>query len=86
MALALDMVEGRRVNRAAVDRRAAALAATRSVKKQWQAAWLVNAVRLVDLTTLAGDDTAAASAASAPRRAGRSRRISSTRWGWPISR
>jgi deoxyribose-phosphate aldolase len=27
------------------------------VKKDWQAAWLVNAIRCIDLTTLAGDDT-----------------------------
>jgi deoxyribose-phosphate aldolase len=31
--------------------------ARRSVKKEWQAAWLVNAIRCIDLTTLSGDDT-----------------------------
>ncbi|WP_349581675.1 deoxyribose-phosphate aldolase [Sulfitobacter sp. NFXS29] len=59
MPLALDMFEGHAVNRSAAERRAASLGGRRSVKKQWQAAWLVNAVRLIDLTTLAGDDTAA---------------------------
>jgi len=45
------------VNKAAADRRAASLAARRSVKKEYQAAWLVKAIELIDLTTLAGDDT-----------------------------
>nr|WP_161785445.1 deoxyribose-phosphate aldolase [Palleronia rufa] len=52
------MFEGIRVNRPAAEKRAAAFGARRSVKKLHQAAWLVNAVRLIDLTTLAGDDTA----------------------------
>ncbi|OWU72084.1 deoxyribose-phosphate aldolase [Roseovarius sp. 22II1-1F6A] len=58
--IALDpaMFEGHAVNRSATERRAATLGARRSLKKQHQAAWLVNAVRLIDLTTLAGDDTA----------------------------
>src|SRR3546814_10564104 len=38
-------------------RRAASLAARRSVKKEYQAAWLVQAIRCIDLTTLGGDDT-----------------------------
>jgi deoxyribose-phosphate aldolase len=50
--------ESRSVNLSAAQRRAASLGARRSVKKQWQAAWLVNAIRCIDLTTLAGDDTA----------------------------
>ena len=48
-----------RVNRSAVERRAATLVTRRTVKRDWQAAWLVQAVRLIDLTTLAGDDTPA---------------------------
>ncbi|ATI43423.1 deoxyribose-phosphate aldolase [Pacificitalea manganoxidans] len=58
--IALDpaMFEGHAVNRSATERRAATLGTRRSLKKQHQAAWLVNAVRLIDLTTLAGDDTA----------------------------
>jgi deoxyribose-phosphate aldolase len=58
MKLDVAMFEGHHVNRAAAERRCATLGARRSVKKQHQAAWLVNAVRCVDLTTLAGDDTA----------------------------
>jgi deoxyribose-phosphate aldolase len=55
--LRLDLVERVRVNTNAVARRAASLPARRSVKKQFQAAWLVRAVQCIDLTTLAGDDT-----------------------------
>ena len=55
--LDLNLVSGLRVNRAAADRRAASLTARRSVKKQYQVAWLLNAMRMIDLTTLAGDDT-----------------------------
>jgi deoxyribose-phosphate aldolase len=40
-----------------VERRAATLTTRRTVKKQWQAAWLLQAVRCMDLTTLSGDDT-----------------------------
>ena len=39
--------------------RFASLGARRTVKKEYQAAWLINAIRCIDLTTLAGDDTAA---------------------------
>lgn len=46
------------VNPSAADRRAAQIATRRSVKKEHQAAWLVHAIRCIDLTTLAGDDTA----------------------------
>ncbi len=46
-----------RVNRAAADRRATTLVRRRSVKGAWQAGWLARAVTLLDLTTLAGDDT-----------------------------
>src|SRR5690606_37249571 len=56
--LDLDWVRDARVNRSAVERRAATLTARRSIKKDWQAAWLLKAVTLIDLTTLAGDDTA----------------------------
>ena len=55
--LDLNLVSGLHVNRAAADRRAASLTARRSVKKQYQVAWLLNALRMIDLTTLAGDDT-----------------------------
>jgi deoxyribose-phosphate aldolase len=58
MPLELDWIEEVRVNRSAVERRAATLRTRRTVKKEWQAAWLLRAVTLMDLTTLAGDDTA----------------------------
>jgi deoxyribose-phosphate aldolase len=45
------------VNASAVERRAGTLTTRRSVKKEWQAAWLVKALTCIDLTTLAGDDT-----------------------------
>ncbi|PSJ61905.1 deoxyribose-phosphate aldolase [Mesorhizobium ephedrae] len=57
MPLRLDLVEGQRANLSAIERRAATLAPRRSVKKEWQAAWLVRAIGLIDLTTLSGDDT-----------------------------
>ena len=46
-----------RVNRSAVERRAATLVTRRTVKKEWQAAWLLKAITVMDLTTLQGDDT-----------------------------
>ncbi len=52
-----DTVLAIRINRSAVERRAATIPKRRTVKRQWQAAWLLNAVRCLDLTTLAGDDT-----------------------------
>lgn len=58
IALDVSMFEGHAVNRSATERRTDTLGGRRSVKKLYQAAWLVNAIRLVDLTTLAGDDTA----------------------------
>ncbi|ARO15338.1 deoxyribose-phosphate aldolase [Ketogulonicigenium robustum] len=58
MALDLDWVLGTRTNAPAIQRRCASLPARRSVKKDYQAAWLLKAVSLIDLTTLAGDDTA----------------------------
>lgn len=55
--LDLDWVTGVRVNRSAVERRAATIGTRRTVKKDWQAAWLLRAITLMDLTTLSGDDT-----------------------------
>jgi deoxyribose-phosphate aldolase len=46
-----------RINRSAVERRAATIGARRSIKKEYQAAWLLKAISCIDLTTLAGDDT-----------------------------
>ncbi|BCL77699.1 deoxyribose-phosphate aldolase [Ktedonobacteria bacterium brp13] len=45
------------INRSAVERRAVTLPTRRTVKKEWQAAWLLRAITCIDLTTLAGDDT-----------------------------
>jgi deoxyribose-phosphate aldolase len=58
-ALRPDWFENARVNLSAVERRAATLTTRRTVKKEWQAAWLVKAITCMDLTTLAGDDTPA---------------------------
>ena len=55
--LDLDWVRAIRVNRSAVERRAATIPTRRTVKKEWQAAWLLRAITLIDLTTLSGDDT-----------------------------
>jgi deoxyribose-phosphate aldolase len=55
--LNLDWFAGTQVNLSAAERRAATLATRRSVKKEYQAAWLVKAITCIDLTTLAGDDT-----------------------------
>jgi deoxyribose-phosphate aldolase len=57
MPLDLDVVRALRVNRSAVERRAATIGTRRTVKKEWQAAWLLRAITLMDLTTLSGDDT-----------------------------
>lgn len=55
--LDLDWIDDIRVNRSAAERRIESLAGRRTVKKDWQAAWLLKAITLMDLTTLAGDDT-----------------------------
>ena len=55
--LDLEWLEEVRVNRSAVERRAATIRGRRTVKKEWQAAWLLRAITLMDLTTLSGDDT-----------------------------
>ncbi|WP_370654112.1 deoxyribose-phosphate aldolase [Pseudotabrizicola sp.] len=57
MALDLDWVASVQANTSAIERRAASLGGRRSVKKDYQAAWLLKAVSLIDLTTLSGDDT-----------------------------
>jgi len=55
--LDLEAVRALRVNRSAVERRAATIPTRRTVKKEWQAAWLLRAITCIDLTTLQGDDT-----------------------------
>ncbi len=55
--LHLEWVEEVRVNRSAVERRASTIGTRRSIKKEWQLAWLLKAITCIDLTTLSGDDT-----------------------------
>ncbi len=57
MPLDLSLVRAVQANTPAIERRAATLPGRRSVKKDWQAAWLCRAITCIDLTTLAGDDT-----------------------------
>ena len=57
VALNVDWVDSVRINTSAVERRAATLATRRTVKKDWQVAWLLRAITCMDLTTLSGDDT-----------------------------
>lgn len=55
--LDLDRIASVQANTSAIERRAATLPGRRSVKKDYQAAWMLRAVTLIDLTTLSGDDT-----------------------------
>jgi deoxyribose-phosphate aldolase len=57
MPLDLDWIHKVHINRSAVERRAATMNTRRTVKKEWQAAWLLRAITCIDLTTLSGDDT-----------------------------
>ena len=57
MPLDLGWVRATTVNLSATQRRAQTLTTRRSIKKEWQAAWLLRAMTMIDLTTLAGDDT-----------------------------
>lgn len=57
MELDLDWVAAVQANTSAIERRCATLPGRRSVKKDHQAAWLLKAISLIDLTTLSGDDT-----------------------------
>jgi deoxyribose-phosphate aldolase len=57
MPLDMGWIDAIRVNPSAIERRIESLAGRRSLKQDWQAAWLLKAVTCIDLTTLAGDDT-----------------------------
>ncbi len=57
MPLDLEWVRGVQANTSAIERRAKTLPGRRSVKKDHQAAWLLKAISMIDLTTLSGDDT-----------------------------
>lgn len=56
-AFELDKINGLKINRSGVERRAAQYGKRRTVKKDYQAAWMLKAITMIDLTTLAGDDT-----------------------------
>lgn len=58
MQLDLDLIRSLQANTSAIERRAASLPGRRTVKKAHQAAWLLRAITMIDLTTLSGDDTA----------------------------
>ena len=58
MNLDADLISNIRINLSAIERRTSTLIKRRSVKKDYQAAWLLKAISLIDLTTLSGDDTA----------------------------
>ena len=53
----LDKISNIAINRSAVERRCTNYGTRRSIKKDKQAAWLLKAITLMDLTTLSGDDT-----------------------------
>jgi deoxyribose-phosphate aldolase len=55
----LDKIASIAINRSAVERRCSNYGTRRSIKKDKQAAWLLKAITLMDLTTLSGDDTEA---------------------------
>ena len=55
--LDLSWINNVKVNLSAVERRTSSLVKRRSIKKEYQAAWLLKAITLIDLTTLSGDDT-----------------------------
>ena len=57
ISLDLDLINEIHINKSGVVRRASTLGKRRSIKKEWQAAWLLRAITCLDLTTLAGDDT-----------------------------
>ncbi len=53
--LEMGWVRAADVNRSAVEHRAETLPRRRTVKKEWQAAWLLKAIACTDLTTLSGE-------------------------------
>ena len=57
MTLDMDLVLGMQANTSAIERRAKTIGGQRSVKKDYQAAWMLKAISMIDLTTLSGDDT-----------------------------
>jgi len=56
-ALNIDWIDSIQMNRSAIERRCDTLTRRRSIKKEWQAAWLLKSISCMDLTTLSSDDT-----------------------------
>ena len=80
--LDLDWVMSTQANQSAIERRAATLGTRRSVKKEFQAAWLARAISCIDLTTLSGDDTEGACEDYAPKRGTHCGPIWRNPWVW----
>ena len=57
IALNLDWIDSVQMNRSAIERRCSTLTKRRSIKKDWQVAWLLKSMSCIDLTTLSSDDT-----------------------------
>ena len=57
IALNLDWIDNVQMNRSAIERRCSTMTKRRSIKKDWQAAWLLKSMSCIDLTTLSSDDT-----------------------------
>jgi len=57
ISLNLDWLDSVQMNRSALERRCETMTKRRSIKKEWQAAWLLKSLRCMDLTTLSSDDT-----------------------------
>jgi len=57
LALNLDWIDCVQMNRSAIERRCSTMTKRRSIKKDWQAAWLLKSLSCIDLTTLSSDDT-----------------------------
>ena len=57
LALNLDWIDSVQMNRSAIERRCSTVTKRRSIKKDWQAAWLLKSLSCIDLTTLSSDDT-----------------------------
>ena len=55
--LDVDWINNIKINLSAVERRTISLTKRRTVKKEYQVAWLLKSITLLDLTTLSGDDT-----------------------------
>ena len=57
IALNLDWIDSVQMNRSAIEHSCSTMTKRRSIKKDWQAAWLLKGLSCIDLTTLSSDDT-----------------------------